>query len=68
VGILINNKEKESVMRRYKVVYGENPMRPKIVYVNANNPYEAQDIVMDRFIVSRNMIFMTTWVDNKEVV
>ena len=54
-------------MRRYKVVYGENPMRPKIVYVNANNPYEAQDIVMDRFIVSRNMIFMTTWVDNKEI-
>jgi len=53
-------------VRRYKVVYGENPMRPKIVYVNANNPYKAQTIVMDKFIVSRNMIFMTTWVDNQK--
>tara|TARA_R100000664_G_scaffold19155_1_gene28293 strand:+ start:263 stop:430 length:168 start_codon:yes stop_codon:yes gene_type:complete len=55
-------------MRRYKIVYGKNPMSPKVVYVNANNPYEAQKIVMDKFTVFRNMIFMTTWVDNKEVV
>ena len=63
-----HKKENEGVvMRRYKIVYGESPMRPKIIYVNANNPYEAQDIIMDRFNVFRDMIFMTTWIDNKRV-
>ena len=28
-------------MREYKVVFGKNPMRPKVVYVNANNAGEA---------------------------
>tara|TARA_R110000824_G_scaffold6306_7_gene29166 strand:- start:3670 stop:3837 length:168 start_codon:yes stop_codon:yes gene_type:complete len=54
-------------MRRYKVVFGESPMHTENVYVNANNPYKAQTIVMDKFNVSRHMIYMTAWVDNKEV-
>jgi len=66
--IRIRKNNGDDTTRRYKVVYGESPMRPKIVYVNATNPYEAQDIIMDRFNVFRDMIFMTTWVDNKKVV
>ena len=54
-------------MKRYKVVFGKNPMNPKVVYVNANNAGEAQNIVMDKLNVFRSMIYMTTWVDNREV-
>ena len=53
-------------MRRYKVQYGD-PMEAKSVYVNADNPYKAQSIIMDKLNIFRCMILMTTWVDNKEV-
>ena len=56
-----------SVMREYKVVFGKNPMRPRVVYVNANNAGEAIRFVMDTYNVYRNMIHMTTWVNTKEV-
>ena len=56
-----------SVMREYKVVFGKNPMRPRVVYVNANNAGEAIKFVMDTYNVYRNMIHMTTWVNKKEV-
>jgi len=54
-------------MREYKVVFGKNPMRPRVVYVNANNVGEAIRFVMDTYNVYRNMIHMTTWVNTKEV-
>ena len=56
-----------SVMREYKVVFGKNPIRPRVVYVNANNAGEAIKFVMDTYNVYRNMIHMTTWVNTKEV-
>ena len=57
----------DSVMREYKVVFGKNPMKPRVVYVNANNAGEAIKFVMDAYNVYRNMIHMTTWVNTKEV-
>tara|TARA_R110002096_G_scaffold164974_1_gene333210 strand:- start:520 stop:687 length:168 start_codon:yes stop_codon:yes gene_type:complete len=54
-------------MREYKVVFGKNPMKPRVVYVNANNAGEAIKFVMDAYNVYRNMIHMTTWVNTKEV-
>ena len=56
-----------SVVREYKVVFGKNPMRPRVVYVNANNAGEAIKFVMDTYNIYRNMIHMTTWVNKKEV-
>ena len=35
-------------MREYKVVFGKNPMRPKYVYVNANNVVSAIRFVSDK--------------------
>ena len=54
-------------MREYKVVFGKNPMRPRVVYVNANNAGEAIKFVMDTYNIYRNMIHMTTWVNKREV-
>ena len=54
-------------MREYKVVFGKNPMRPGVVYVNANNAGEAINFVMETYNVYRNMIRMTTWVNKNEV-
>jgi len=51
----------------YKVVFGKNPMRPRVVYVNANNAGEAIRFVMDTYNVGRNKIYMTTWVNTREV-
>jgi hypothetical protein len=55
------------VMREYKVVFGKNPMKPRVVYVNANNAGEAIKFVMDTYNVYRNMVHMTTWVNTREV-
>ena len=55
------------VVKVYKVVFGKNPMRPRVVYVNANNAGEAIRFVMDTYNVGRNKIYMTTWVNTKEV-
>ena len=55
------------VVRIYKVVFGKNPMKPKVVYLNAKNAGEAIKSIMDTYNVGRNKIYMTTWVSTKEV-
>lgn len=61
------SKSNKQYIKEYKVIYGKNPMRPKIAYVNANNASEAIKFIMDTYNVYRNMIHMTTWVDTKEI-